>query len=279
MTTIQALLDRGRNTFDAQDGEKEEAEYLLSYVLQRNTAWLAAHCDEAVNQEQSTRYLELINKRASGTPVAYLTGKRAFWKHEFAVDESVLIPRPETELLVEIALEKIGGLRTPGILDLGTGSGIIAISLALALPQARILATDQSAKALDVARTNAKALGASNVEFVLADWYAGLPNKRFDLIASNPPYVAENDPYLNRGDLRFEPDMALASGQDGLSAIRTIIQGAHEYLNPNGHLVLEHGFDQAEAVRTLLEKAGFQDIETRHDLADIDRATFGTLKQ
>ena len=218
-------------------------------------------------------------------PVAYLTGRREFWSREFVVTPDVLSPRPETEILVEAALKKCQTLfpaaekvsDTFSVLDLGTGSGAIAITLALERPDARVTAVDTSASALDVARGNAAALGA-NVELVHGAWYAPVAGRRFDLIVSNPPYVAANDAHLGQGDLRFEPAGALTDGSaDGLDSIRAIVAGARDHLNPGGRLLLEHGHDQAAAVAALLREAGFASIVSIPDLAGIPRVAGGKL--
>jgi release factor glutamine methyltransferase len=217
-----------------------------------------------------------------GQPVAYLVGTREFYSRDFAVGPEVLIPRPETETLVEAALRVARERGTPegtlSILELGTGSGAVAVTLACELPQARVTATDASAAALGVAAANAQAHGcAGRIAFVEASWYAGLAG-RHDLIVSNPPYVAAADPHLGRGDLRFEPRAALTDeSADGLDSIRAIVSGAREHLNPGGWLLLEHGYDQADAVAALLARAGFADSVRIADLAGIARVAGGNL--
>jgi release factor glutamine methyltransferase len=251
-----------------------EARLLLGHLLQRSTAWLEAHRDEALAPTDAGQFAALVARRAAGEPVAYLLGQREFYGRDFAVTPDVLIPRPETELLVDIAKEKVGADGTVSILDLGTGSGCLAVTLALELPQARVAAVDVSPAALEVARGNAARLGA-RVAFVASDWFAALPAATYDLIVSNPPYVAAGDPHLAQGDLRFEPAGALTDHADGLAAIRRIVADAPHWLVPGGWLFFEHGYDQAEAVRVLLEATGYTDIEQRRDLAGIVRASGG----
>jgi len=252
---------------------------LLAHVLQRDRAWLVAHDDAALTAEQAVAYFALARRRRDGEPIAYLTGVREFWGLPFLVSPAVLIPRPETETLVELALARLPDGRDVGVLDLGTGSGAIAIAIACERSRARVLATDASADALALARENARRLSAGNVEFVHSDWYANLPRDwpgaPFALIASNPPYVAGHDPHLLEGDVRFEPAGALSPGGDGLAAIRTIVGGACERLAPGGTLVVEHGYDQPERVRELFAAAGLAQIVSVCDLAGIPRVVAG----
>ena len=216
-----------------------------------------------------------MQRRLAGEPMAYLVGQREFMGHTFRVTPDVLIPRPDTEVLVETALECVAGQAAPAVLDLGTGSGAIAISIALARRDARVMASDVSAKALAVAAANAWDLTAS-LRFVEGSWYDAVPaGEGFDLIVSNPPYVANDDPHLGQGDVRFEPRGALTDGADGLEDLRRIVAGAHRHLKAGGALWMEHGWDQAEAVRTLLADAGFADVHSRQDLAGIERISGG----
>jgi release factor glutamine methyltransferase len=251
-----------------------EARLLLCHVLGRSTAWLEAHRDEACAPEHLNRFRALVERRAAGEPVAYLLGVREFYGRDFAVTPDVLIPRPETELLVDVVKTKVGPGGTAHILDLGAGSGCIAVTLALELPAARVTAVDVAPAALDVARGNAARLGA-RVEFVASDWFAALPPARFDFIVANPPYVAAGDPHLAAGDLRFEPPGALTDHADGLTALRHIIRIAPDWLDDGGSLLVEHGYDQGAPVRALFEAAGFSAIEQYRDLAGIVRATGG----
>lgn len=251
-----------------------EARLLLQYVLGATAAVLAAHPERVLSMEQLISYTALVARRVAGEPIAYLIGRREFFGREFAVSPAVLIPRPETELLVETGLARLHGLVRPRLADLGTGSGCVAITLALELA-ADVTAVDVSSDALKVARGNADRLGAT-VQFILSDWLAAV-NGRFDLIVANPPYVAEGDPHLSEGDLRFEPMAALASGGDGLGAIRRIIAEAPEHLVPGGWLFFEHGYDQAQAAAQLLAAGGFADLEQHGDIAGIVRVSGGRL--
>jgi len=259
-----------------QDIDAGEAALLLRYVLGRSAAWLYAHGDAVVDGADATRFRALVARRAAGEPVAYLTGRRGFWTLDLAVTPDTLIPRPETELLVEQALQRLGSEAEARVADLGTGSGAIALAIAAERPLARVAAVDRSAGALAVARANALAHGLEGrVEFLAGDWFAPLQGRRFDLVVSNPPYIAEGDPHLARGDLRYEPAPALASGPDGLDAIRTIVAAAPRHLLPGGWLLLEHGFDQGAAVRGLLEARGFAEVATVPDLEGRDRVSLG----
>lgn len=268
-TVRQALAQSGLVPVDAQ--------VLLAYVVGNTRAWLAAHAGETLTPDQALRFFELARRRRDGEPIAYLTGEREFWGLSLVVTPTVLIPRPETETLVERTLVRIPVDRDVKILDLGTGSGAIALALARERPRARIVATEVSEAALRVADTNARRLGIFNVEFVQADWYSALPVAAdpFDVIVSNPPYVAAQDPHLGEGDLRYEPMQALTPGGDGLSALATIVAGAAPRLAANGWLLVEHGYDQQEAVRSMFETAGFVDLESSRDLAGIPRVCAG----
>lgn len=232
--------------------------------------------EKELSAAQEAAFHALLEHRLAGHPIAHLIGSREFWSREFIVTPDVLIPRPETELLVERALERLPTGQAARIADLGTGSGAIAITLALERPCAEITALDSSPAALDIARQNALRLGAKNIRFIHSDWFSALGlGERFDLLVSNPPYIAEDDPHLKQGDLRFEPFAALASGPDGLGAIRHLIEEAPAHLHPGGGLWFEHGYDQAEAVRELLKTGGFIAIESYTDLQGHGRVSGG----
>jgi len=252
-----------------------DAQWLLAHALGQPHSWLYAHADEPVDAATTERFASLVERRHRGEPVAYLIGRRGFWKFELQVTPDTLIPRPETELLVERALELLPRDAASRVADLGTGTGAIALALAFERPRARVVATDASARALEVARSNARALRLDNVAFAMGDWLDALGHARFDLIASNPPYIAAADPHLGEGDLRFEPPSALASGRDGLDAIRRIARDAGHHLEPGGWLLLEHGFDQGGAVRSLLAAAGFEEVRTERDLEGRERVSVG----
>ncbi|NUR22017.1 peptide chain release factor N(5)-glutamine methyltransferase [Frateuria sp.] len=259
----------------ARLGDRAEADILLGHVLGTPRSWLIAHADDALADSDVAAFAALVARREAGEPVAYLTGRRGFWTLELEVDPATLIPRPETELLVELALARLPAGGSPRVLDLGTGSGAIALAIARECPHARVTATDASAAALVVARRNAGRNRIANVAFVHGDWLAPLVGERFELIVSNPPYIATDDPHLAQGDLRFEPASALASGPDGLDDIRRIVAGARTHLAPGGWLLFEHGWDQGAAARALLEGAGYGEVFTAQDLEGRDRVTGG----
>lgn len=256
---------------------RHEAELLLLHVLERPRSWLFAHATDPLAANDQAAFEALLARRVAGEPVAYLTGRRGFWTLDLEVDPATLIPRPETELLVELALERLPPDQALQLADLGTGSGAIALALASERPRAQVLATDASPGALAVAARNAARHELDNVRFAEGghDWYAPLQGVRFDLIASNPPYIASNDPHLEQGDLRFEPSTALASGMDGLDDIRRIVDGGQAHLRPGGWLLIEHGWDQGAAIRALFEATGFAEVQTVQDLEQRDRITLG----
>lgn len=267
-----------------------EARMLLEMVLGQPREWLLAHDTDPIAPEAAAQFLTLAAQRRQGTPMAHLVGHREFMGHRLSVSADVLIPRPETELLVEMALQSLeecfkrslpsratGNGAGCSLLDLGTGSGAVAISVALACPTARVVATDISETALALAQKNAQQLEA-RIQFWQGNWYEALPAEgRFDVIVSNPPYIALDDPHLVQGDLRFEPVGALTDGADGLTALRQIIAGASQHLMSGGWLWLEHGYEQGEAVAQLLLKAGFNAVQTKQDLAGLPRITGGSL--
>jgi release factor glutamine methyltransferase len=275
ITVAQALAQSGLVPVDAQ--------VLLAYVVGNTRAWLTAHADESLTPNEAARFFSLARRRRDGEPIAYLTGVREFWGLSLLVTQNVLIPRPETETLVERALARLAPDRAAHVLDLGTGSGAIALALARERPRSQIVATDVSDAALRVADANARRLGLYNVRFIRADWYEGVElspeRSAFDIIVSNPPYIAAGDRHLGEGDLRFEPMAALTASSNGLSALSTIIAGAPQWLTPGGWLVVEHGYDQQDDVRGLFEGAGFIDLESTRDLAGIPRVCAGMLPQ
>jgi protein-(glutamine-N5) methyltransferase, release factor-specific len=268
-TVRQALLQSWLAPIDAQ--------VLLAHVLNVDRAWLIAHATESLSPADGERFFALVQRRRDGLPVAYLTGRREFWGLSLTVDRSVLIPRPETEALVECALRHLPAARPLRVADLGTGCGAIALAIASERPCAEVLGTDRSPAALALAAANAERLRIANVRWLESDWYAAIPiaQARFDLIASNPPYVATDDAHLCEGDVRFEPRTALDAGVDGLAALRIVIRGARERLAANGTLVVEHGHDQSAEVRDLLRETGFADLESLRDLAGHPRVACG----
>lgn len=273
-TDVAALLRWAAERLPQGDSRRE-AELLLEHALDVSRAWLFMHARDQLEAAAVQRYAALIERRRSGEPIAYILGRAGFWTLDLDVSPATLIPRPETELLVEAALEHLAPAGHARIADLGTGSGAIALALASERPQASVIATDASHDALRIAQANAQRLRLRNVAFRHGDWFAPLAGERFDLIASNPPYIEERDPHLQRGDLRFEPAAALSSGADGLDALRHISTHAPAHLSAGGWLLLEHGFDQGTAVRQLLQDAGFVDVHTRQDLEARDRVTLG----
>ncbi len=270
--TVRSLLETARRRVDPS-----EAEWLLAHALGQPRSWLYAHGSDGVADVDAARFEHLLARRLAGEPVAYLCGRRGFWTLDIAFTPDTLIPRPETERLVELALARLPADRDLHLADLGTGSGAIALALASERPRAAVAATDASAAALAVARANAQAAGLANVSFHLGDWFGAVQGRRFDLVASNPPYIAEGDPHLSQGDLRHEPPLALSSGRDGLDAIRAIVAAAPAHLLAGGWLLFEHGWTQGEAVRALLHATGFVDVATHRDLEDRDRVTLGRL--
>lgn len=293
---------------------RAEARRLLAYLTGQPLTWFMAHGDDPADPDIATRFQALAERRRAGEPLAYLLGQQEFYGRPFAVSPAVLIPRADTETLVETALEQLARLRRQrcavplSLLELGTGSGIIAITLALEAPDTEVHAVERSPEALAVAQQNAKALGADRIHWHAGSWWQALANatgsheatenaataaqttspitarqerpteppaRRFDLIVSNPPYIAANDHHLQQGDLRFEPPQALAAGPDGLDDLRIIIGGAPSHLNPGGWLLLEHGYDQETPVQALLRDAGFADVFTRRDLAGQPRVSGG----
>ena len=253
-----------------------ECRILICHALQLTRSQLISQSERRIDEEEAQRMATLFARRLGGEPIAYLTGQREFYGLDFEVNASVLIPRPETELLVELALARLP--HEGSVLDLGTGSGAIAIAIAHARPDAQVSAVDASESALRVAQANAARLlaGRAPLHFLQSDWYGACAGgEAFDLLVANPPYIRAGDPHLAQGDLRFEPTNALTDHDDGLAAIRRIIAGASDRLNPGGHLLIEHGFDQGSAVKKLLADNLFAEVQTWQDLAGLDRVTGG----
>jgi release factor glutamine methyltransferase len=275
MLTVKAALEEATHAIGRVD-----AQVLMAHLLGVNRAYLAANPMRVLTESEDARVDLMVAQRAMGQPVAYLVGKREFYSREFEVGPEVLIPRPETETLVEAVLRHSREDGNPAsALDLGTGSGILAITLACELPGITVTATDTSPAALATAARNAKALGVV-IELLEGAWYAPVPGRRFDVILSNPPYIAAGDPHLAEGDLRFEPPGALTDGSpDGLASIRAIVEGARAHLNPGGRLLLEHGYDQQAAVSKIMAGAGFTGIVSIPDLAGIPRVAGGKIER
>ncbi len=257
------------------DSARLDAELLLAAVLGGGRASLYAAPERAVAPAVAARYRDAVARRARGEPLAYITGEREFWSLPLAVDARVLVPRPETELLVELALAGTAADSACDVVDLGTGSGAIALALAQARPRWRLLAIDRAWGALEVARANARRLALPDVRFLASDWFAAIGAWRFDLALANPPYVASDDPVLAGRELASEPRFALDGGADGLAAIRRIVGAAPAHLRPAGALLVEHGADQGAAVRALFAAHGFVEVATARDLAGHERVTHG----
>jgi len=279
--SIQALLQHHSKQLEAAlsldpGSARIEAQCLLQAVLQVNRAWLFTHPEQLLDADQHSSYMTLLERRLGGEPIAYVLGEREFYGLTFKVSPATLIPRPETELLVDLALQRIPQQGKYSVLDLGAGSGAISLSIAHARPNAKVVAVDASAAALEVAQFNMRRLGLCNVRFLQSDWFSMLQGERFDMIVSNPPYIAADDAHLAQGDVRFEPRSALTSGTDGLQDIQRIIAQAKDYLGVNGWLLLEHGYDQAAQVRALLQQSGFTGVFSARDLAGIERVSCGS---
>jgi len=255
-----------------------DARLLLQHVTGATFAQIVSYPGRQLGPVDRMRFESLIERRAAGEPIAYLLGEREFYSREFAVTPAVLIPRPETEGLVDAALSRLPVQGRPEVVDLGTGSGCVGITLALEHPQAYVLAIDASADAIDVARRNAAALGCTNIDFVIGDWLQGINGKRLAMIVGNPPYIAAADAHLDQGDLRFEPRSALTPGDDALAAVRKIIVQAPAALADGGWLILEHGHDQGPGVRELLTGHGFTEVFSDRDLAGHERITGGRMR-
>jgi len=269
VTTVSAALNQARTRLDAVD-----ARLLLQHVTGLSHPQLITRGEQCLDPDQAARFAALVARRAAGEPVAYLLGRREFHGLDLQVTPDVLIPRPDTELLVDLALPHLAGKSAPAVLDLGTGSGAVALAVKHGCPAARVTAVDASNEALLVARGNGARLDLA-VEWLAGDWFGPVGGRRFDVIVGNPPYVAEHDPHLAQGDLRFEPKSALAAGPDGLDEIRRIVAAAPAHLQAGGWLLLEHGFDQAAAVRELCRAAGLAAVDSWRDLAGIERVSGG----
>lgn len=283
MSTVRALLADacGRlaaaspsSTTPASPSPRVDADCLLQHVLEKDRSWLRLHQEDEVDAAACARFEAALVRRLRGEPVAYIVGSRGFWTLDLAVGPATLIPRADTELLVEWALELLAPDAATPVLDLGTGSGAIALVIASERPRCAVAAVDASPAALDVARANGRRLGLG-VEFLLGDWYAPVAGRRFGLIVANPPYIAGDDPHLDQGDLRFEPRSALVAPDAGLADLRRIADGAPAQLAPGGWLLLEHGHEQGGAVRALLVERGFTTVATRRDLGGQERITGG----
>ena len=275
MATIAALLREVTSQLESEsESPRVDAELLLGFLLKKNSAWLMAYGSDELPSEMYADFMKLLERRKAGEPIAHILGSRGFWTLDLAVTADTLIPRPETELLVELAIAKCPADRNIRVLDLGSGTGAIALAIAAECKNVEVIAVDKSIRTLDVARENGRRNNLQ-VEFLQSDWFAALGNRKFDLIISNPPYIASGDPHLSQGDLRFEPISALVAGVDGLDDIRKIISQAPNYCLPEAWLMIEHGYDQGEAICALFLIAGFSHVETAKDFEQRDRVTIG----
>jgi len=278
MLTYRGLLDDAtKHLYETSETPRIDAEILLQHVIERPLAWLIAYGDTIATSEHVKNFLQLVSQRQSGKPIAYLTGTRDFWTLTLKVDDNVLIPRPDTETLVEQALKRLPENTPLDIMDLGTGSGAIALSIAKERPQAKVLAVDSEAGALKVAEENAELNRIKNTEFLQSNWFTNIPNRKFNLIAANPPYVEAGDPHLKQGDLRFEPDAALIASGKGVDDIKNIIKNSRDYLQDKAWLIIEHGYNQADQVAALFEAADFKNIELFKDINELPRCTAGQI--
>ncbi len=276
MSGINNLLSSAaRQLATGTESAQLDAEILLCLAINKPRSFLRAWPDKKLTLSQEQLFNQYLDERVQGKPIAYITGYKEFWSRDFKVTPEVLIPRPDTELIIELCLDLIPQNANTNMLDLGTGSGIIGITLAAERPSAKVIASDYSASALRIAQLNAQTHHTSNITFYQSDWLTHIPNQQFDLIVSNPPYIAKDDVHLTQGDLRFEPSSALSATENGLSDIKTIINHARDYLAPNGHLLIEHGYNQQEAVQGIFRDFNYYNINTHVDLSGQPRVTCG----
>lgn len=279
MQTIKNSLNSAIEQLSSlSDSAQLDCELLLCFVLNKPRSYLHTWPDTSLSEKELNQFNGLLQRRVKGEPIAHILGERGFWSLNLKVTTDTLIPRPDTERLVELALELIPSKAQWKILDLGTGTGAIALSLAVERPACSVTATDQSMAAINVAKQNALDNTISNAEFIQSDWFSNLQQQQFDMIVSNPPYIKENDPHLQQGDVRFEPLSALTSGKDGLDDIRTIIKNSQAHLSDKGVLLLEHGYDQANDVCVLLREAGFNNVANFKDDNGNPRVSVGYIQ-
>jgi release factor glutamine methyltransferase len=279
MNTIKKQLDHACDILASHSpSPRLDAEVLLAFVLGKNRSYLRAWDDKELELVSLELFTQLIEKRRVGVPIAYLTGQREFWSRDFKVSSAVLIPRPETELLIELCLERLSNNEKHAVLDLGTGSGAIAITLAAERPLVEMTAIDKSSEALDIAKENAIRHNCQHIKFVLSDWLSGLSAEaRFDLILSNPPYIAKDDVHLSQGDVRFEPMSALVAADNGLCDIKTIASNAKKHLRLDGQLWFEHGYNQGQETQAILKSLDYKNVKTYVDLSGQPRVTMGFI--
>lgn len=278
MIDITSALRQATNQLeDVSPSPRIDAEVLLCHCIKQSRTYLYTYSDKPLTDQEYQDYQQLIHQRHQGQPIAYITGEREFWSMSLKVNEQTLIPRPATEKLVEVTLELLKDQAQAKVLDLGTGSGAVALALAKERPDWNITASDKNPKALALAKENAKHLGLKNIQFYLSDWFMALPEQRYHAIVSNPPYIAENDPHLQQGDLRYEPIEALVSGKDGLHDIKEIIIKSSDFLLSDGYLLIEHGYDQKHQIEGIFQNTGYTHIKCWKDSEGNDRISGGQL--
>ena len=276
MPCIKSLLKESTSLLEiSSDSASLDAEILLCQILKKERSFLRAWPDIELQSKQTNQFWSLIKQRQQGTPIAYITGNKEFWSRDFHVNPDVLIPRPDTELIIELSLKLIPDNKSIKVIDLGTGSGIIAITLAAERLQADISATDLCLAALSIAKLNARKHDINNIKFYQSNWFANVPPIKFNLIITNPPYIAEDDVHLTQGDIRFEPRSALCSGKQGLNDIIIIADTARNFLEPGGHLLIEHGYDQQHSAQSILKDYHYDFVQTATDLSGQPRVTYG----
>lgn len=275
MTIAELLAQSSQQLSAHSDSPQLDADVLLCHVLQKERSHLRAWPEKILDQEQLDAFEQLLQQRLAGKPIAYLTGHREFWSLDLKVNEDTLIPRPETELLIETLLELYPANSNIQLADLGTGSGAIALAIASERPQWSIIATDIDAASLKLAQHNAEQHQLNNIQFIQSNWFEGLGGQTFDIIISNPPYIPDTDPHLEQGDVRFEPRRALSSGHDGLDDIRLLSAQASQHLKTNGLLLLEHGYDQKQQVRQIFTENLYKNIRQALDMLNQPRLTLG----
>ncbi|MFT5425704.1 MAG: release factor glutamine methyltransferase [Gammaproteobacteria bacterium] len=275
MATVIELLQKAEQGINCSESARLDAEILLCDVMQFSRSKIYSHPEQVVADDKTVLFQSLIKQRQQGHPIAHLTGKKEFWSLQLTVNKDTLIPRPETELLVETALQKIPKGAEFNILDLGTGCGAIAIAIASERPHCNLVATDINANALAIAKKNAETHQLKNILFYHSDWYQNIPPQKFDLIVSNPPYIKQGDEHLKQGDVRFESKLALVAGTDGMQAINMILENTKAYLASEACLLIEHGYDQKSLVQETFQNHNFKQIKTFQDLSGHDRITLG----
>lgn len=276
--TVAQCLQLAHELESLSDSARLDIELILCHILQKNRTYLFTWPDKILSSEQTEQFLQFFNRRKSGEPIAHILGQREFWSLPLAVNNSTLIPRPDTELLVELVVELFAGdvpQQKRSCLDLGTGTGAIALAIASEKPDWQLVGVDKSADAVALAEKNRSDLQLAHVQMLQSDWFSAIPAQQFDVIVSNPPYIDPQDPHLAQGDVRFEPRSALVADNQGLADIELIIQQGWNYLREQGWLLLEHGYDQGQSVRDLFYARGFMQVETRRDLGGNERVSLG----